>query len=190
MNDLALSITSAILMGLGATLVFDLWGLFLKHAFRIPPSNICLVGRWLRYMPEGTFIHSNIASALPKSAECIVGWISHYLIGITFASIFIGLTGNHWLRHPTPIPAIAFGVVTVLAPFLIMQPAFGLGFAASKAAKSYAGKASQFDEPHCVWHRSLPVRIVGKLVKIDTLLTRPEVVQAGLRCKEKCVFYN
>jgi hypothetical protein len=134
MNDLALSITSAILMGLGATLVFDLWGLFLKHAFRIPPSNICLVGRWLRYMPEGTFIHSNIASALPKSAECIAGWISHYLIGITFASIFIGLTGNHWLRHPTPIPAIAFGVVTVLAPFLIMQPAFGLGFAASKAA--------------------------------------------------------
>ena len=55
MNTLALSLVSAILMGLGATLTFDLWGLFLKQAFKITPSNICLVGRWLRYMPAGTF---------------------------------------------------------------------------------------------------------------------------------------
>ena len=32
------------------------------------------------------------------------------------------------------IPAIAFGVVTVLAPFCLMQPALGLGFAASKTS--------------------------------------------------------
>jgi len=32
------------------------------------------------------------------------------------------------------IPAIVFGVVTILAPFLIMQPAFGLGFAASNTS--------------------------------------------------------
>jgi Protein of unknown function (DUF2938) len=75
MDNLALSLISAILMGLGATLTFDLWGLFLKHTFRITPSNICLVGRWLRYMPAGTFKHSNIVSAPPKSAECTVGWI-------------------------------------------------------------------------------------------------------------------
>jgi hypothetical protein len=55
MNNLALSFVSAIIIGLGATLTFDLWALFLKHAFNITPSNICLVGRWLRYMPEGTF---------------------------------------------------------------------------------------------------------------------------------------
>ncbi len=134
MNHWALSIFSAILMGLGATLVFDLWGLFLKHAFKIPPSNICLVGRWLRYMPEGTFKHSNIVSAPQKSAECRVGWIAHYTIGIMFALAFVAFAGNNWLQQPTPVPAIAFGVVTVLAPFLILQPSFGLGFAASKAS--------------------------------------------------------
>ncbi len=132
MNNLALSFISAILIGLGATLTFDLWALFLKHAFKITPSNICLVGRWLRYMPEGTFKHSNIASTPPKSAECTVGWIAHYMIGITFALVFVALVGNNWLQHPTLIPAIVFGVVTVLAPFSIMQPSFGLGFAASK----------------------------------------------------------
>ena len=132
MNNQAISLLSAILIGLGATLTFDLWALFLKRAFKITPSNICLVGRWLRYIPEGTFTHSNIVSAPPKSAECTVGWIAHYMIGITFAIAFVALAGNNWLQHPTPMPAIVFGVVTVLAPFCIMQPSLGFGFAASK----------------------------------------------------------
>ena len=132
MNDLAFTLMNAILIGLGATLTTDLWALFLKHVFKITAPNYCLVGRWLRYMPEGTFKHSNIASAPQKSAECTVGWIAHYMIGVTFAVAFLVLVGNNWLQHPMLVPAILFGVVTVLAPFFIMQPAFGLGFAASK----------------------------------------------------------
>ena len=134
MNNLTLSLISAILIGLGATLTTDLWALFLKRAFKITAPNYCLVGRWLRYMPEGTFIHSNIASAPQKSAECTVGWIAHYTIGIMFAIAFVAVAGNNWLQHPTLIPAIIFGVVTVLIPFFFMQPAFGLGFAASKTS--------------------------------------------------------
>jgi hypothetical protein len=85
-------------------------------------------------MPEGTFRHSNIVSTPRKSAECVVGWIAHYSIGISFAIAFVALAGDYWLQHPTPIPAIVFGIVTVLAPFFIMQPSFGLGFAASKTS--------------------------------------------------------
>lgn len=131
MNDLAFSFMISLVIGLGATLTFDLWGLLLKHAFQITPSNICLVGRWLRHMPEGTFKHANIAAAPRKSAECTVGWIAHYTIGITFAIVFVTFAGDKWLQHPTPIPAVVFGAITVLAPFAIMQPLFGLGFAAS-----------------------------------------------------------
>ncbi|RIK79974.1 DUF2938 domain-containing protein, partial [candidate division KSB1 bacterium] len=114
-----------IFIGMGATLTFDLWAQFLKYVFKITPSNVCLVGRWLRYMPEGIFTHSNIASSPRKSAECPVGWIAHYLIGITFAVAFVAFAGNNWLQHPTLMPAIIFGVVTVVAPFFIMQPSFG-----------------------------------------------------------------
>jgi hypothetical protein len=134
MNNLALSLISAILIGFGATLTTDLWALFLKHAFKITSPNYCLVGRWLRTMPKGTFKHSNIASAPQKSAECTVGWIAHYMIGITFAIAFVELAGDSWLQHPILISAVIFGVVTVVAPFFIMQPAFGLGFAASKTS--------------------------------------------------------
>lgn len=132
MSNQSLPFISTILIGLGATLFADLWALFLKHAFKIAAPNYCLVGRWLRYMPEGIFRHSNIASIPQKSAECTVGWIAHYMIGITFAITFVALAGSNWLQHPTPIPAILFGVVTVLAPFFIMQPSFGFGLAASK----------------------------------------------------------
>ena len=134
MNSMALSLVSAILIGLGATLTTDLWALFLKRAFKIAAPNYCLVGRWLRYMPEGIFRHSNIASVPQKSGECAVGWISHYMIGITFAIIFVAFVGNNWLQHPTLLPAIVFGVATIMMPFFIMQPAFGLGLAASKTS--------------------------------------------------------
>lgn len=134
MGNLALMSIQVALIGLGATLTFDLWGLFLKRAFKIAPSNICLVGRWVRYMPEGTFTHANIASAPRKSAECAFGWMAHYTIGIAFALVFVALVGNHWFEQPALLPAVAFGIGTVLAPFFIMQPAFGLGIAASKTA--------------------------------------------------------
>ena len=62
----------------------------------------------------------------------MVGSIAHYIIGVMFAIPFVALVGNSWLQHPTLIPAIIFGVFTVLAPFFIMQPSFGLGFAALK----------------------------------------------------------
>jgi len=134
MDNLARSLTAAIFIGLGATLTFDLWAQFLKLAFGIVPSNICLVGRWVRYMPEGIIRQTNIASSPRKGGECAVGWIAHYMIGTTFAIAFVTLMGNNWLEHPTLIPAIVFGVVTVLAPFFIMQPSLGFGFAASKTS--------------------------------------------------------
>ncbi len=134
MNSFLLLFVQAIFMGLGATLTFDLWGLFLKYAFKITPSNICLVGRWLRYMPEGTFRHANIAASPAKSAECTVGWLAHYTIGVTFAIIFVAIIGSDWLLCPTLFPALLFGVGTVGAPFFMMQPEFGLGVAAAKTA--------------------------------------------------------
>jgi len=53
MNNLALSLISSILLGLGAALTFDLWALFLKYVVKVTPSNFCMIERWILYMPEG-----------------------------------------------------------------------------------------------------------------------------------------
>lgn len=126
-------ILKIIFTGIGATIVFDLWGQFLKYAFKITPSNICIVGRWILYMPKGIFRHQNINKSEAKKGECPVGWAAHYMIGISLAAIFVILAGGGWFESPQLLPAVVFGIATSAAPLFIMQPAFGFGFAASKS---------------------------------------------------------
>lgn len=128
-------ILAAFLAGLGATLLIDLWALVLKRGFNIPSLSYCLLGRWILHMPGGTFAHPSIAAAPPRPHECAVGWVAHYSIGVVFALLFVSLASWRWLEHPTLLPALAFGVVTTLMPYLVMQPAFGLGIAASKTPR-------------------------------------------------------
>ena len=110
----------------------DLWALFLERAFGIASANYCLVGRWVCYMPQGIFTHASIANSLKRPHECAVGWISHYAIGSFYAVVLASILSGSWLTRPTLLPAILFGIGTVLVPFLIMHPSFGLGVAASK----------------------------------------------------------
>jgi hypothetical protein len=132
MNIEPIYVLIAIAAGLGATLVMDLWAIFLKQAFNVPSPSYCLVGRWLRYMPEGIFRHGSIAAAPQKPAECKVGWIAHYAIGAIFALSLVLFASPRWLQEPTLLPAMVLGLATVAFPFLVMQPSFGLGLAASK----------------------------------------------------------
>jgi hypothetical protein len=125
-------ILGAIAIGIGATLVMDLWNLFLKRTFSIPSLNYCLLGRWLCHMPGGTLRHANIAAAPQKPLECTVGWTAHYTIGVVFALVFVVFTSGDWLARPTVLPALLYGIGTVVFPFFILQPSFGLGIAASR----------------------------------------------------------
>ena len=125
----------AVVVGLGATLFMDVWALLLKRAFSIPSADYCLVGRWLRHMPEGTFTHASIAAAAPRRSECTVGWIAHYVIGTTYALVLVAFVSGSWLARPTLLPAVLFGIGSVLMPYLIMQPSFGLGIAASRTPR-------------------------------------------------------
>lgn len=127
-----MDILSILVVGTGATLIADLWGIFLRRAFGVPAPNYCLVGRWLCHMPAGIFRHVNIAAAPSRSAECAVGWIAHYAVGIAFAFVLALVTPPRWLEEPTILPALAVGLATVIFPFFVLQPAFGLGAAASK----------------------------------------------------------
>ena len=127
-----LYILDAILIGLGATVLIDLWALFLKRAFSVRSLDYCLLGRWVLYIPHGKIAHANIAATPAKAHECKVGWTTHYLIGTAFALLFVLLASDSWLAHPTLLPALAFGIATVVVPFFTMQPSFGLGIAASK----------------------------------------------------------
>jgi hypothetical protein len=128
--------TRAILIGIGATVLMDLWAFILRRAFGMSSLDYAMVGRWLGHMPAGQFVHSSIAQAREIHGERIIGWIAHYATGIVFAGIFIAACGLGWARHPTLVPALAAGILTVAAPFLVMQPGMGFGIAASRRPKA------------------------------------------------------
>src|SRR5512135_970686 len=114
MNLEPLFILHTIAIGIGASLFMDLWNLFLMQAFGIPSLNYCLLGRWLLHMPGGTFRHVNIAAASQMKYECPAGWIAHYSIGVVFAIVFVLLGPGDWLAHPTLMPALLYGILTVV----------------------------------------------------------------------------
>jgi hypothetical protein len=122
----------AILIGISATLIMDIWAIFLRQTFNISSLSFCLVGRWLGHMLHGKFSHEKIATATKIPAECILGWSAHYLIGVVFALMLVIFAPPDWLENPTPAPAALAGLITLLIPFFIMQPALGLGIAAAK----------------------------------------------------------
>jgi len=121
----------ALFLGIGATIIMDIWLLILK-IFKVPTLNFAFLGRWVGWIFQGKLVHQSIAQSPQIKGEYLLGWVAHYSIGIIFALIFIFLVGSTWLTLPQFYPALLFGVVTVLIPFLIMQPAMGSGFASSK----------------------------------------------------------
>ena len=128
----------ALVIGAGATAVMDLWGIARKHLLGVPPPNYCLVGRWLAHMPRGRFRHDAITAAAPVKGEGVLGWTAHYLIGIAFAALLLGIWGLAWVHHPSIGPALIVGIGTVAAPFLVMQPGMGAGIAGRRTPRPAA----------------------------------------------------
>lgn len=134
------ALVSTVIVGAGATAVMDAFHLARSRLFGRPRPSYGLVGRWLGHMLRGRFRHDAIASATPVPGERTIGWTAHYLIGIGFASLLIGVWGIAWIREPTLGPALIVGIGTVAAPFLVMQPGMGAGLAARRTARPGAAR--------------------------------------------------
>ena len=130
----------ALAIGVGATAVMDVWAVALKRFWCIPSLNYAMVGRWLGHLPRGTFSHTAIGQAAPVRDEAVLGWTAHYAIGVLFAAVLLALAGQEWVEAPTFAPALLAGVLSVAAPFCILQPGMGAGLAASKTPHPAAAR--------------------------------------------------
>lgn len=120
-----------ILIGFGATLIMDIWLMFLSR-IGVPTLNFAFIGRWVGHLFRGRVAHASIAKAAQIPGEVFLGWATHYAVGIAFALGLVVFFGNDWVIDPSLAPAMTVGVGTVAFPFLVMQPAMGSGLAASK----------------------------------------------------------
>ena len=125
----------AILMGIFATFIMDLLAGFLVkrriiHSFITPEA----IGRWFLYMFRGRFIHTDIHKTPALENEKFWCLISHYLIGIVLAGIYLFLELKVPIIRDQMWVPLVFGIATVFLPWSWLLPSIGLGFMASKSS--------------------------------------------------------
>ena len=113
-------------IGVGATMLMDLWAFVLRR-LGVPSLDFGLLGRWIGHLREGRWFHDGIAKATPVPGERAIGWSAHYAIGTSFAALLLATFGLSWARSPSLAPALLIGMVTVIAPLFVLQPALGAG---------------------------------------------------------------
>jgi hypothetical protein len=124
-----------LVMGITATVAIDLWATFANRVLGWPRTNWGLVGRWIGRMRDGQFTHVSIGSSPSIDHESVLGWVFHYVVGFIYASAYLMYVSIAQMGRPTLVSAVLFGLVTILSPWLLMQPALGLGICASKAPR-------------------------------------------------------
>jgi Protein of unknown function (DUF2938) len=122
----------ATLVGVGGTIVLDLYALMMSRVLGVPATNWAMVGRWFGNMAHGQFVQVAMSEAAPVKGELAIGWIAHYAIGIGYGLLLLALWGKVWLERPTLIPPMILAWVLLVAPYFMMMPGMGMGIAESR----------------------------------------------------------
>jgi hypothetical protein len=128
-------VVELILMGTFATLFMDFSAGFLVRKNIIYPFiTPKAIGRWFFYMFKGKFVHQDIHQTPALKNEKFGYFISHYLIGIVLAGIYLLLELKMPIIRDQMWVPLLFGIATVFLPWFWLLPSTGLGFMASKSS--------------------------------------------------------
>ncbi len=120
-------ILQAVAAGIFATVVLDFWQRVLFAVSGIPPANWALIGRWFAHLPRGRFIHRPIGDSAAVPGELALGWVMHYLVGLAYGFVYVGLMVYGLDRPPSLLNGAVFGAASVVIPWFILQPGLGIG---------------------------------------------------------------
>jgi hypothetical protein len=128
-------IVRAVLVGIGGTIVLDLYALLVHRFFGVPAPNWAMVGRWVGHMPKGRFVQPNLGRAEPVPGEHALGWIVHYVIGSAYGLLLVAIWGAGWLREPGIGAPLILVLALLVLPYFVMMPGMGMGIAAWRTPK-------------------------------------------------------
>jgi len=135
MSSTAEILLKAALVGVGGTIVLDLYALMMARVLGVTATNWAMVGRWLGNITRGQVIQAAMSKAEPVKGELAIGWVAHYAIGIGYGLLLLALWGMAWLERPTLLPPMILALVLLVAPYFIMMPSMGMGIAGSRTPK-------------------------------------------------------
>ncbi|MCS0505193.1 DUF2938 domain-containing protein [Ancylobacter mangrovi] len=122
-----------LVVGIGSTLVLDIWAQVSVRIGWLPGTDWPSVGRWLKGLPQGRLVLDGADTGPFSGAETALGWLFHYLVGIAYAVMFPLFWGLAFIHAPTVWPVVLVGVViSSLAGLMVLMPGLGGGFFARK----------------------------------------------------------
>lgn len=124
-----------ILIGVIATVCLDLWAAVAGRILGLPTANWAMVGRWFGHLSRGVMVHRPISGAPCIRNELALGWVGHYVIGVVYGLAYLLIVRVLLTGEPSLGSAVVFGLATLFAPWLIMQPAMGAGVFASRTPR-------------------------------------------------------
>lgn len=130
-------VVRAALVGIGGTVILDVYAALVQHFLHTPATNWKMVGRWLGHMPRGRFVHSSIAQAAPVPGEHALGWIFHYGIGAGYGLLLLAIWGAGWFDAPTLVAPLMLALTLLILPYFVMMPGMGMGMAGSRTPRPY-----------------------------------------------------
>ncbi|GLT01618.1 membrane protein [Sphingobium jiangsuense] len=130
--DMVDSLVHAALVGIGGTIILDLYAFLLQRVLDVSGTNWKMVGRWIGHMPKGEFIQPAIGQAKPVSGEHALGWAFHYGIGIAYGLLLVALWGTGWLQKPGITEPLILALALLMLPYCVMMPGMGMGMAGSR----------------------------------------------------------
>jgi len=128
-------VIQGMLVGIVATIGLDVWAAIAKHLLHLPAANWAFVGRWFAHMRRGKFRHDSIADATAVDRELAIGWAAHYTVGMVYGIAYMSIVHFLFATEPALPTAVAFGLATLAAPWLVMQPGMGAGYFSSKTPR-------------------------------------------------------
>ncbi|SCW89351.1 Protein of unknown function [Sphingobium faniae] len=133
--DTTQTLVNAALVGIGGTIIIDLYAFLMQRVFGVPGTNWQMVGRWLGHMPKGQFVHTAIGKADPVPGEHVLGWAFHYAIGVGYGFLLVAIWGAGWLQAPSIAEPLILALALLVLPYFVMMPGLGMGLAGSKTPK-------------------------------------------------------
>src|SRR5690349_11600253 len=104
-----------------------------------------LIGRWIGYLFQGKFRHTDILQTPPLRGELFLGLAAHYSIGIVLTIAYLCLLAVAHAR-PTAVSAVLYGAATTALPWFLMFPSQGMGWLGSNApGDTHLARASLFN---------------------------------------------
>jgi uncharacterized membrane protein YeaQ/YmgE (transglycosylase-associated protein family) len=116
-----------VLAGVLGTVVMDLGNLLFSRAGVISRIHVGTLGRWAGGWTRGRFRYGHPSEMEEITHEVLYGFVTHYSIGVGLAVLYV-LGWDLLVGGPaSPLWAVAYGVVTTVAPWFLTYPSVGFG---------------------------------------------------------------